>query len=69
MVWSRTLTLPAQFELPRFLIYQTICDVLEGGGHITQSIQCFRQMESELAEDTSIHAERAAWELGEGFQR
>jgi len=29
----------------------------------------FQQMESELAEDTSMHTERAAWKLGEGSQR
>ncbi|KAI9571769.1 hypothetical protein HD554DRAFT_1819184 [Boletus coccyginus] len=53
----------AKFQLPRFLIYQAICDVLERKGHVEEAIEYFQQMESELAEDKSMHTERAAWEL------
>lgn len=30
-----------------------------------EAIRCFRQMQSELAGQTSIHGEQARWELGE----
>lgn len=44
-----------------------ICDVLEGQGHVTEGVECFRRMQNELAEDT--HDERVQWELGEGSKR
>ena len=58
--------LSVQFELPRFLIYRVVCDILEGEDRLTQAIECFRQMQNELAEDTSSHDGRAQWELSKG---
>jgi hypothetical protein len=59
--------LAVQFQLPRFVIYQTICEVLEGDSRVTEAAECFRRMQSELATDTTIHDERAQWEFGEWF--
>ena len=53
-----------QFKLPMFLVYRVICDILEGDGRLTQAIECFRQMQNELPEDTNTHDGRAQWELG-----
>ena len=58
-----------QFKLPRLVIYRVICDILAGDGRVMEAINCFRQMESELSEDTSMHDERAQWERGGWLQR
>ena len=58
-----------QFKLPRFVIYRVICDMLEGDGCVMEAIDCFRQMQSELSEDTSMHDERVQWERGRWLQR
>ena len=60
--------LSVQFKLPRFLVYRVICDILEGDDRLTQAIECFRQMQNELPEDTSSHDGRAQWELSKGAQ-
>ena len=60
--------LSVQFELPRFLVYRVICDILERDDRLTQAIECFRQMQNELPEDTSSHDGRAQWELSKGAQ-
>ena len=57
-----------QFKLPRFHVYHVICDILEGDGRVTEALECFRQMQDELPEDTSADDGRAQWELGKGFQ-
>ncbi|KAF8555338.1 hypothetical protein OG21DRAFT_922733 [Imleria badia] len=64
---NEALGITTKFQLPRFGIYQTICDILEGDGHISEAVECFRRMRSELSTDTTIYDERAQWELG--FQR
>jgi hypothetical protein len=46
-----------------------MCDMVEGDGRITEAIECFRRMQSELSEDTSMHDERAQWERGGWLQR
>ena len=58
-----------QFKLSRFVIYCVICDTLEGDGRVMEAIKIFRQMESELSEDTSMCDERMQWEHGEWLQR
>ena len=60
--------LSVQFKLPRFLVYRVICDILERDDRLTQAIECFRQMQNELPEDTSSHDGRAQWELSKGAQ-
>ncbi|KAG8214231.1 hypothetical protein J3R82DRAFT_11038 [Butyriboletus roseoflavus] len=59
---NEALTAAAKFKLPRFVIYRVICDILEGDGRVTEAVECFRQMQSEL-EDRSTHDWRAQWEL------
>lgn len=63
-IWILT-PFSVQFKLPRLVIYQAICDVLEEAGRVTEAIECFRQMQSELGESTSIYDERVQWEFGE----
>ena len=53
-----------QFKLSRFAIYRVTCDILEGNGRAMEAIECFRQMQSELSEDRTLHDERAQWERG-----
>ena len=51
-----------QFKLPRFAIYHVTCDILEGSGRVMEAIECFRQMQSELSEDRTLHDEQVQWE-------
>ena len=57
--------LSVQFNVPRFVVYRVICDILERDGRLTDAVECFQQMQSELPEDAGVHDERAEWELGE----
>lgn len=50
--------------LPKFIIYSTICDILERDGRIMEAISCFRDMPHELTGDARTDNERAQWELG-----
>ena len=54
-----------QFQIPKLLVYQTVCDVLEQDGRLTEAVQCFHKMQSDLTEDTSTYM---AWEVGEWVQ-
>ena len=58
--------LSVQFKPPRFLVYCVVCDILERDGRLTEAIECFRQMQNELPEDTGSHDGRAQWELSKG---
>ena len=60
--------LSGQFEVPSFLVYRVICDILEGNDRLTQAIECFQQMQNDLPEDTGANDGRAQWELGKGAQ-
>jgi hypothetical protein len=40
--------------------------MLQEDGRIMQALECLRQMQNELPEDTSTHDERAEWELSKG---
>jgi len=53
-----------QFKVPRFVVYRVICDILEGGGRLTEAVECFRQLQNALPEETSTHSERLEWERG-----
>jgi hypothetical protein len=66
---NEALNAAAKFKLPRVFIYRVMCDMVEGDGRITEAIECFRRMQSELSEDTSMHDERAQWERGGWLQR
>lgn len=55
-----------QFKFPRFTVYRSICDVLERDGRLTETVECFRKMQNDLADDLDTHDERAQWELGKG---
>ena len=54
-----------QFQIPKLLVYQAVCDALEQDGRLTEAIQCFRKMQNDLTEDTSTDR---AWEVGEWVQ-
>ena len=54
--------------VPRFAIYRAICDHLEMANHPTDAIECFHQMNSELAGKTNMRGEQVKWVIGEsGF--
>ena len=57
--------LSLQFQIPKLLAYQAVCDVLEQDGRLTQAVQCFQKMQSDLIEDASMYT---AWEVGEWVQ-
>ena len=57
-----------QFKLPNVVIYRAMCDVLEEDGRVSEAIECFQRLQSELGEDMGNHNEQALSELGEGFQ-
>ncbi|KAI9571644.1 hypothetical protein HD554DRAFT_1800783 [Boletus coccyginus] len=52
-----------KFKVPRFVVYRVMCDILERDGRVTEAVECFRQMQNELAEDVGVHDERAEWRL------
>jgi hypothetical protein len=47
------------------MIYCILCDHLEMTNRMTDAIDCFRQMNSELAGETITHDEQAKWAAGE----
>jgi len=57
--------LSVQFNVPRFVVYRVICDILERDGRLTHAVECFQQMQNELPQDAGVRDERAEWELGE----
>ena len=57
--------LSLQFQIPKLLVYQAVCDVLEQDGRLTEAIQCFQKVQNDLTEDTSTYT---AWEVGEWVQ-
>ena len=56
-------TLGVEFVVPRFAIYQVICERLEAIHRITHASECFRQMVDELA--LEILGKKAKWVLSE----
>ena len=52
-----------KFKVPRFTVYQAICERLETVDHITDAIECFHEMKIELAQQ--IQGKEAKWVLGE----
>ena len=54
-----------QFQIPKLLVYQTVCDVMEQDGRLTEAIQFFQKMLNDLTEDTSTYT---VWEVGEWVQ-
>jgi hypothetical protein len=61
--WLDTVRL--EFTAPRFTIYCALCDHLEMTNYITDAIECFHQMNSELVGETNTRGERAKWAAGE----
>lgn len=51
--------------LPRFTIYQVICEHLETASRVADAVACFHQMCSELAQETD--REQGNWARGERF--
>ena len=54
-----------EFTTPRFAIYGAICDHLEMANCPTDAIECFYQMNSELAGKTNLRGEQVKWVVGE----
>ena len=54
-----------EFTVPRFAIYQAICSHLETANHLTDAIECFHQMNNELAGKTHVRGEQVKWVAGE----
>ena len=54
-----------QFQIPKLLVYQAVCDVLEHEGRLTEAIQCFQKLQNDFIEDTSTYT---AWKVGEWVQ-
>ena len=54
-----------QLRLAKVVVYRATCEVLEGDSRLTEAIGCFREMQSQLAQDTDSDNEQARWELGE----
>ncbi|KAN0087823.1 hypothetical protein V8E55_006444 [Tylopilus felleus] len=48
--WKDALVSAIGFELPRVAVYQTICECLKMNDRITDAVECFHQMISELGE-------------------
>jgi hypothetical protein len=44
-------TLGVEFVVPRFTIYQVLCERLETIHHVTHASECFGQMVDELAQE------------------
>lgn len=55
------LTRRLKFNIPRPTIYRALCEGLERVEAITDAIECFHQMASELAEETIVKGEQAEW--------
>ena len=53
------LTHYSKFKVPRFTVYQAICERLETVGHIMDAIECFHEMVNELAQE--IQGKEVKW--------
>ncbi|KAF8546584.1 hypothetical protein OG21DRAFT_1491063 [Imleria badia] len=56
--WNDALVGALSFTVPRFTIYRALCDHLETLDQLTVAMECFHQMNSELTEQTNLHAEQ-----------
>ena len=54
--------LSLQFRVPKLLVYQTACNVLEQDGRLMEAIQCFQRAQDDLTEDANTYT---TWEIGE----
>ncbi|KAF8548319.1 hypothetical protein OG21DRAFT_1489483 [Imleria badia] len=50
--------------IPRATIYRAICERLETIHRITDAVECFRQMTSELGREVNLDGEHQQWVLG-----
>ncbi|KAG6375670.1 hypothetical protein JVT61DRAFT_3243 [Boletus reticuloceps] len=58
---DKALSAATKFRLPRFVVYQAICDALEGDVRVMEAVECFRRMQKEPTTDTNIQAERSQY--------
>ncbi|KAF8553154.1 hypothetical protein OG21DRAFT_1485613 [Imleria badia] len=49
------------FTVPRLTVYWALCDHLEMANRITDAVECFNHMNSNLAKETIMRAEQANW--------
>ena len=54
-----------QFTLPRVTIYRAICERLEAIDRITDAIECFHEMMSELGGEVYMSGPMTEWVSGE----
>ena len=47
------------------MIYRVICECLETIDRITDAVECFHQMMTELGGETDLHGGHSEWALGE----
>ncbi|KAF8557067.1 TPR-like protein [Imleria badia] len=59
--WEDALVIALNFTAPRFTIYRALCDHLEMTNRMTEAIECYYQMGSELVGQTNAGGERAKW--------
>ncbi|KAI9571801.1 hypothetical protein HD554DRAFT_1826043 [Boletus coccyginus] len=52
-------TAAIKFNVPRFIVYRVICDILEQDGRVLEAVEYFKQMQNELPEDAAVRNERA----------
>ena len=46
------------------MIYRVVCERLETMDHVTDAVECFNQMTSELGGEMNLHGEHLEWALG-----
>ena len=54
-----------QFTLPRVTIYRVVCERLEKMDRVTDAIECFHHMTTELGGNMNLRGEQWKWILGE----
>ena len=54
-----------QFETSRSDIYRALCERLEEIDHVTNAVECWQQMVSELVGNMDIHGGQANWVSGQ----
>ncbi|KAF8554548.1 protein prenylyltransferase, partial [Imleria badia] len=62
-LWKDALSASRDFKVPRLVTYRILCEGLEIGEGITDAIECYHQMASELTEEIITQDAQAEWVL------
>lgn len=54
-----------KFKVPRFAIYQAICEVLADCGRLIEATECFHTLTNDVEWKTTADDEHRHWVLGE----